>query len=196
VSGLHQLLLHHVLDFLDVDKRLLGRVHPGGHGLGDAHRRGGVALQRQEGFADRDFDLLLDERHDLVVATDDANVARRSRGTVDREFPAAIEEEALRNIVRIVVDQRLLDQLVERIERQLERRLPPGLRHEGGDQFADNAHHPAAVGRGENIALSPGQQHIRQRLAQRVSHFVDIKPLLTVRTQQGDLRHGQGFGRQ
>jgi len=106
------------LHFLDVDEGLLGGADALGDGLGDGDGGGRVSLEREEGFADGDLDLLLAPRDDLVVAADDAEGGLRGGLAVDGDLAGAVEEEALRDEVGVVVDEGLLDELVEGVERE------------------------------------------------------------------------------
>ena len=123
MTGLHELLLHHVLNFLDVDERLLGGVNALGNGLGEGDGGRGVALEGEERLADGDLDLLVAPRDDLVVATDDAERGVSGGLTVDGDLAGAVEEKALGDEVGVVVDEGLLDELVEIVERNAKGRV-------------------------------------------------------------------------
>ena len=118
VAGLHEFLLHHVLNLLDVDEGLFRGMDALGDGLGDGDGGRGVALEREEGFADGDLDLLLVPRHDLVVAADDAKRGLRGGSRLIGDFARAIQQEALGDEVGVVVDEGFLEQLVEGVERE------------------------------------------------------------------------------
>jgi hypothetical protein len=189
VAGLHQLLLHHVLDLLDVDERLLGGVHPVRDGPGDRDRGGGVALEGEECLADGDLHLLLVPWHHLVVAPDHAQQARR-RVAVEGELAGPVEQEALRDKVGVVVDERLLDQLVEGVQPEGELGLVAGEVRQVERELPADAHDPRAVRLGEDLLVAAGQGHVRQRLAQRVGHLGEREALLPVRAEEGDRRQG------
>jgi hypothetical protein len=97
-----------------------------GDGLGDGDGGSGVALEGEERLANGDLDLVLAPGNDLVVAADDAQGGRGSRLAVDGDFAGAIEQEALGDEVGVVVDEGLLDQLVEGVEREAEREIVCG----------------------------------------------------------------------
>ena len=64
------------------------RVDALGDGAGDGDGGRGVALERENVFADGDLDLLLVPRHDLVVAADDAERSTRGGLAVEGELAA------------------------------------------------------------------------------------------------------------
>src|SRR5690606_19311119 len=123
VAGLHQLLLDHVLYLLDVDKRLLGGMDPLGHGAGNRHRGRGVALEGQKCLPDRNLDLLLVPRYNLVVAADNAERGLRGNFPIDRYLAGAIQQQALGNEIGVVVDQGLLEKFIQRVEGEADRRM-------------------------------------------------------------------------
>jgi hypothetical protein len=185
VAGLHQLLLHHVLDLLDVDKRLPRGEHPLGDGPGDADRRGGVALERQEGLADGDLDLLLDEGHHLVVAADELDVGRVRAG--DGELAAAAQEDALGDVEGVVIDEGLLNQLVEVVERKAQGGAAGGLGGEvGGDLGHDAANKLAGGGVEDLPGLALGAVDVGHGLAEGVGDLGQVEGGLTLGDEEGD----------
>ncbi len=168
--------------------------------LGDGARDGdggrGVALEGEERLADGDLDLLRVPRDDLVVAADDAEGGLRGGFAGGGDLTRAIEEEALRDEVRVVVDERFLEQLVEGVERETDGRLlARELAEIGGDLAADQAD-PGAVGVGEDILLALGEVNVRQGLAKRVGDLRERETLLPVRAQQNNVRDLDRFRRE
>ena len=155
----------------------------------------GVALEGEEGLADGDLDLLLVPRDDLVVAADDAERGLRGGLAVDGELAGAIEQEALGDEVGVVVDERLLDQLVESVERKAERRRRAGELGEIAGDLAADARDPGAVGVGEDVLLAAREADVGQGLAERVGDFGEVEALLAVRAEQERSRERDDFGR-
>jgi len=186
VAALHQLLLHHVLDFLDVDEGLLRGVGALGDGAGERDGGRGVALEGKEGLADGDLDLLLAPRDDLVVAADDAQRGQGAGLAVDRDLAGAVEEKALGDEVGVVVDEGLLDELVEAVEREAERRRRRGEFGEIAGDLAADADEPGAVGVVEDVLFAPREADVGQGLAQRVGDLGDGEALLAVRAEEND----------
>jgi hypothetical protein len=186
--GLHELLLHDVLDLLDPDEGLVRGLDPLRDGLGDRHGRRRVARERQEGLAHGDLHLVVVPRHDLAVAADDADGALGGRLAADRELARAVEQEALRHHVGVVVDQGLLDQLVEAVERQPQRILLAGELGQVAGELAADLGDPGAVLLREDLLLALRDADIRERLAERVGDLGHVEALLAVRAQQDDRR--------
>ena len=106
----HQFLLDEVLDFLDADDVLSEIGHATGHAGGDAHGRGRILLKREKGHAHRDGDFIGEPWHDLAVAAHQAGRDRdQIHGVGTGSGPR--EEEALRDVVAVVADERVLDGL-------------------------------------------------------------------------------------
>ena len=181
MAGLHEFLLHHVLDFLDVDEGL----RRGADALRDGARDGdggrGVALHGEEGLADGDLDLLLAPRDDLVVAADDAQGRRGGGVAIDGDLAGAVEEEALRDEVGVVVDEGFLDQLVQLVQREADGRLGMGKPGEVGGDLAADARDPGAVAVVEDVPLALGEVDVGQRLAECVGDLGEDEALLAVR---------------
>jgi hypothetical protein len=147
VAGLHQLLLHHVLDLLDVDEGLLGGVHAGGDGrvMATAGAESRWRERKVLRTAISTFCSLQGTTWLLRRMTRRVDGGRRL--AVDGDLAGAVEQEALGDEVGVVVDEGLLDQLVEGVERQPDRRLPAGELGEVGGDLAADFHDPGAVGR-------------------------------------------------
>ena len=77
MTRLHQFFLNRILNFFDMDEGLLGAVSALGDSLGDAHGGCRITLEREEGFADGDFDFLFAPGNDLIVATNHAQGIHR-----------------------------------------------------------------------------------------------------------------------
>ena len=113
---------------------------------------------------------------------------------VDGNLAGAVEEEALRDEVGVVVDEGLLDELVKRVEREAERRLRTGEFGEIAGDLAADAGEPGAVGIVEDILLPAGEADIGQGLAERVGNLGEHEALLAVRAEQDDGGNLDGFG--
>ena len=122
-----------------MDEGLLGSEDAGGDSLGDLDRGGGVAVEGEEGLADGDLDLLVDEGDDVLVAADDADAGGGVGGGAGGELAGAVEEEALRDVVGAVIDEGLLDQLVEIVEGDAQGGLAEGGAGQVGGNLADDA---------------------------------------------------------
>ena len=114
----------------------------------------GIALEGEKGFADGDLNLLIAPRNNLVVATDDAQRGLSGGFAIDRDLPRAIQQEALRDEIGVVVDERFLDELVERVERRAERRGCARQRGRLAVDFTADAGDPFTVGVVENVLLA------------------------------------------
>ena len=98
-----------------------------GDAAGDADGRGGVALEGEEGLPDGDLDFLLDEGDDLVVAADELDRRRFAGRRWHRACRLRASENALRDVIGIVVHEGLFDQLVEVVEGEAQRGAAEGL---------------------------------------------------------------------
>src|SRR5690606_36325464 len=98
-----------------VNEGLPRAEHARRHRPGDLDGRRGIALEGEEGLTDGDLDLLVDVGNDVVIAANDTNAGGRIRAG-RRELVRAIQQQALGDVVRVVVDERLLDQLVQVVQ--------------------------------------------------------------------------------
>jgi hypothetical protein len=184
VARLHELLLNDVLDLLDAHERLVRGNDALRDGLRDRNRGRGVARQGKKRFSDGDLDLLVVPRDDMAVSPDHPNRALDAGVAADRELAGAVEQEALGHHVGVVVDQRLLDELVEAVERQAQRILQARKLGKVCGQFTADLGHPGAVLLGEDFLLALRDADVRERLAQRVGNLGDVEALLPVRAQE------------
>jgi hypothetical protein len=134
-----------------VDEGLAGGEDAGGDGLGDGGGGAGVVLEGEEGLADGEFDLLRDVGNDLLVAADDADGGGGAGAGGD--LAAAVEEEALGDVVGLGVDEDALDELVEVVEREADGGGALGLEGEAGGDFLDDAADEGLGLGGEDVAL-------------------------------------------
>ena len=175
VAGFHELFLDDVLDLFDVHKGLLGAEHAGGDGFGDGDGFGGVLLEREEGFAHGDLNLLVDVGHDVVGAADDADAGGGGAAT-GVELAGAVQEEALGDVVGAVVDEGLLDELVEVVEGYLEGRLLEGLGGEVGGDFLDDLADECFGLRREDVALlAASHVHVGDGVADGFRDLADVE---------------------
>ncbi|MFN9960920.1 MAG: hypothetical protein ACK55I_48180, partial [bacterium] len=133
--------------------------------------------------------------HDLVVAPNHPEGGDRRRLAVHRDLAGAVKEKALRDKVRVVVDQGLLDQLVEGVEREPHGSLATGELGEVTGHLTADLGHPKPVLLGEDLLFPARQMHVGQRLAEGVRHLRKDETLLPVGTQQDDLGHRDALPR-
>src|SRR5690606_33755995 len=92
------------------------------------------------------------------------------------DLAGAVEEEALGDVVGVVVDEGFLDQLVEIVEGNLERRLLERLGGEIGGDFADNGADEGAGLGGEDVALfAAGEVDVGDGVAEGFGDFGEVE---------------------
>ena len=149
---------------------------------------GGVALEREEGLADGDLDLLVDEGDDLVVAADDTH-AIDGMGAGGGEFAGAVQEQALRDVVGVVIDEGLLDELIEIVEGNAQGGLAQGGGGEISGDLADNAGHEGAGLEGKDGGgLAAGKVDVGEGFAEGVGDLAEVERRLPLGREEGDLR--------
>jgi hypothetical protein len=159
------------------------------NGASEGHGWRRVTLEGEERFADGDLYLLLTPWHHVVVAADHTEGRRRGGVTVDGNLAGAIEKEALRNEVGVVIDEGFLDELIEGVQREADGRLGAGEHREIAGDFAANSGEPSAVGVREDILLTAGEMDVGQCFAERVGDFSEDEALFAVRAQENDVRN-------
>ena len=141
VALLHQFLLDHVLDVLDVDEGLVAGAHALGDGGGDVIGRLRDFVDGEESFSNRDLDLGLAPRHDVAIATDQADgqgVRLGSGRDAATPLDRAAEGEGLGDVVGVVLEQGLLDEQVEVTFRKAQAAtFVEGLGERVGDRVGD-----------------------------------------------------------
>ena len=111
----HHLFLDGVLHIFDVDEGLAADVEAICHRTGDFNCGLGVEVQGKEGLANSDLDLGLAPGHHLAVAADQADGNWLALDSALRLVTT--EHEAAGHIMRVVLDQCLLNQKVDVVSR-------------------------------------------------------------------------------
>ena len=125
---------------------------------------------------------------DLLVAADDADGVGGGADAGTGEFATAVEEETLGDIVGLGVNEGVLDELVEVVERNAKGRDALGIGGEGGGNlFHDAADEGAGLG-GEDVALlATGEMDVDEGLAEGVGDFGEVEAGLALGSEEGDL---------
>ena len=169
-------------------------MHALGDGAGNRHGGRGVTLEGKEGLTDGDLDLMLAPRDDLIIAADHTERGGGGGIAVDRNLACTVEEEALGDEIGVVVDEGLLDELIEGVQREADGRLGAGEPGEIAGDLAADAGDPGAVGLGKDVFLAASEVHIGESLAEGVRDLGEHETLLTVRAEKDDVRDFDPLG--
>ena len=169
----HHLLLDGVLHVFDVDEGLAAYIETVGHGAGDLDGRIGIHVQREKGLTHGDLDLGLAPRHDLAVATDQADGNRLALG--DGHGLVAPEHEAAGDIVRIVFNERFFDQKVDIVGGELEGAALFDLSGKHGADVLGHTGDELTVHFGEDVFFLAGEQQVGQGVANGVGNLGEVE---------------------
>ncbi len=134
VAGLHEFLLHHVLDVLDVDQGLAAFADALGDGAGDLHGGGAVEAEGEEGFADGDFDFVLFPGDELAIAAEELGGEGGMGAGFGKGVLGAVGDEGAREVEGLLADEGLFDGEVEVLAGEA---VLAAFFGEGGDEVGD-----------------------------------------------------------
>lgn len=189
-----KLLLHQVLHILDMHERGVPRPHTLRHSVGDAGSWLGILAQIQEGLAHRGLNLGLAPGHHVSIAS---NQAHRHGVQFPFHHDLAVlletprEDQRLGDIVRIVLDQRLLDEHIEIVLAQLDRAPAVHLLHETLGHIEGHRSDEAAILIIVDALLqfASGKKEVGEGFPNRVGDIREQKLPLPARTSDDDLRN-------
>ena len=182
----HQFLLDHVLDIFDMDEGMVAEADPVGHRAGNA--RGGfrIFFGREKRLPAGRLDFCLDPRNYGAVAPDQAHVDRCrqgvSRGRRIHRADRTLEDEALRHVVCVVLDQCLLDQQRKIVLGKLQSASLANLLEEPRRHRVSHVRDKPAVLLVENILLLARKKKVGQRVADLIRDIREIEGVLLSRT--------------
>ena len=105
------------------------------------------------------------------------------------EFAGAVQEQALRDVVGVVIDEGLLDELIEIVEGNAQGGLAQGGGGEISGDLADNAgHEGAGLERKDGGGLAAGKVDVGEGLAEGVGDLAEVERRLPLGREECDLR--------
>ena len=165
----HQLFLDEVLNLLDADDGLTEISDAAGDRGSDSFARSRILLEREEGHAYGERDLVGKPRHHLAVATHEAGRDGEglNRGGLDA---AAGEEQALGDVVAIVAHEGVLDGLHDQTFADLDAGLG-----ENADDVAGDGGDELAIRLGEDVLILAGDEEVGKRGADDVGNLRGVE---------------------
>ena len=106
------------------------------------------------------------------------------------ELGGALEQEALGDVVGVVVDEGLFDEHVEVVEGDADGAALEGLLGEVGGDLAGDVGDEALVLLVEDVLLAPGLEEVGEGAADGVGDLAEIEALVAVRAEDMDLGDG------
>ena len=122
---------------------------------------GGILLQGEKGFTNGDLDFAFVPRHHLMITADEADGDTvRFAGNI--ELGGALKQEALGDIVSVIIDESFFDEHVKIVKGDADRAALEGFLGEMRGNFAGNVGDKTLVFLVKNICFALGLEQVGQ----------------------------------
>ena len=192
----HEFVFNEVLNVLDVNESLVASAHLSGDGLGDLGSGCGVELESEESAGDGLLDLGLGPRDDVAIATNEAHghfLGFFVNGNFAGAFERALEDERLRDIVCVVLDESFFDEKIEVVLAKLQVAAALDLTHERRGNTMCDGRNKGAVLLGEDgvFGLVAGDEEVGKGFADGIGDIGEREAFLLTTPGNDDFRNGR-----